>query len=59
MFLVVARTIVCMAIYIAPYENSHETLAVVSSIVGRGGALVEAMTFNLRVVGSTTALAVT
>jgi len=37
----------------------RKTISALISIVGRGGALVEMMTFNRRVVGSTPSLATT
>ena len=37
----------------------HDIIKQFSEVVGRGGALVEMMTFNRRVVGSTPALAAT
>ena|SRR6218665_476390 len=40
-------------------KTNDPRLGVVAYLVGRGGALVETMTFNRRVVGSTPSLAVT
>jgi len=40
-------------------SEGHVSSGSVEDVVGRGGALVEAMVFNRRVVGSTPALAAT